>query len=177
MDRITDLFLVWWLRTGRYGWSKIRRRLFEQGYLKTPLPEANSVEEVHDRLKEITWTPDGPLHLFDNISYPQMTWAKKKDDCDGFATLGCELLSRLGDEYQPVTATVMLRPFRKSHTVCVFARLDGSLSFFDNSLLKDGFTGYDRVIDEIRTSRKAERVICWDVRDHDDFTLKEFHRL
>lgn len=30
---------------------------------------------------------DRPLHLFDCVSYPQVTWAKKKDDCDGFSVL------------------------------------------------------------------------------------------
>ena len=177
MDWFTDRFLVWWLRSGRYGWSIIRRRLFEGAYLNKPLPQVNSVEEVHACLKEITWTQDGPLHLFDSISYPQMTWAKKKDDCDGFATLACELLNRLGSDHNPVTATVMLRPFRKSHTVCVFNRSDGSFSFFDNSRLKEGFTGYPDVIEEIRASRKAERVICWDVRAFDTFEMKEFHQV
>lgn len=176
MSKITDWLLVWWLRKGRYGWSRIRRRLFERGYLKSPLPEANSVEEIRACLEQITWTRDGLLHLYDSISYPQATWVMKKDDCDGFATLACELLGRLGSDYNPVLTTALMRPVRKSHTVSVFARPDGSLSFFDNALLKDGFTGYDQVIDEIRISRKAERVVCWDVRTHDDFTLKEFHR-
>lgn len=176
MDRITDWLLVWWLRKGRYGWSRIRRRLFERGYLNSPLPEADSVEEIRLCLKKVTWTQDGPLHLYDSISYPQVTWATKKDDCDGFAVLACELLERLGSDCNPVLATAMMRPFRKSHTVAVFARPDGSLSFFDNDLLKDGFTGYDQVINEIIISRKAERLVCWDVRSHDNFTLKEFHR-
>ncbi len=175
MDRITDWLLVWWLRSGRYGWSKIRRRLFEWVYLSKPLPEANSLEEIRACLEQVTWTRDGLLHLYDSISYPEATWVKKKDDCDGFSTLACELLRRLGRDYKPVLATAIMRPVRKSHTVCVFNRPDGSFSFFDNEILKEGFTGYEQVIDEI--SRKAERLVCWDVRSHVDFTLKEFHRV
>jgi hypothetical protein len=41
-----DAFLRWWLRSGRYGWSRLRRRLFERKYLKVALPEAASLEEI-----------------------------------------------------------------------------------------------------------------------------------
>jgi len=87
MNFIIDRFLIWWLHSGRYRWSWLRRRLFERRYLTMVLPEASSLEEIEASLRQITWTMDGPLHLFDCISYPQATWAKKKDDCDGFASV------------------------------------------------------------------------------------------
>ncbi len=86
MSSVLDWFLVWWLRSGRYGWSKLRRKVFERRYLSTTLPTTSSLEEIETCLKDVRWTMDGPLHLFDCISYPQTTWAKKKDDCDGFAS-------------------------------------------------------------------------------------------
>lgn len=67
-----DFPLVWWLRTGRYGWSRLRRRLFERRYLDFPLSAANSLAEIEVALRQVTWTKDGPLHLYDCISYPQV---------------------------------------------------------------------------------------------------------
>ena len=117
---------------------------------------------------------DGLLHFFDSISYPQTTWARKKDDCDGFATLAAELLKQLDDTLEPVLVTAMLHPVRASHTVCVFTRPDGRLSFFDNDALRDDFATYDDVIE--RVSRSSRRLVCWDVRKHDSFERLEFHR-
>ena len=92
MNAIIDFFLKWWLRTGRYGWSRLRRSLFERRYLDTALPPVNSLKDIEAALRQVTWTMDGPLHLYDCISYPQTTWVNKKDDCDGFASLASELL-------------------------------------------------------------------------------------
>lgn len=84
---LVDSFLVWWLKDSRYKWSLLHRKLCEQRYLATALPSVSSLQEIERCLKDVTWTMDGPLHLFDCLSYPQATWAKKKDDCDGFAVL------------------------------------------------------------------------------------------
>lgn len=173
MTGTVDIFLVWWLRSGRYGWSKLRRRIFERGYVKVTLPAANSLAEIETCLKRVKWTMDGPFHLFDSISYPQTVWARKRDDCDGFATLACELLKRVNSSFNPVLLTAMMRPVRKSHTVCVFAHPDGNLSFFDNSTLKNSFDSYSKVVETV--SQDSDKLICWDVRSHDDFALVEFH--
>ena len=73
MQSIIDCFLVWWLRSGRYRWSWLHRRLFEHRYLTTVLQTVNSLEEIEARLRQVKWTMDGPLHLFDCLSYPQVT--------------------------------------------------------------------------------------------------------
>lgn len=172
MAGIIDMFLVWWLRSGRYRWSGLRRKLFEAGYLETELPAVGSLGDIELCLNTVTWTMDGPLHLFDSISYPQTVWKRKKDDCDGFAVLACEMLYRLKSSYAPALVTVMVRPVKKSHSVCVFTDEDGSLSVFDNGRLKTGFAGYSEVIGMI--AEKAERFICWDSRRHDTFELLEF---
>ena len=79
---------------------------------------------------------DGPLHLYDSISYPQTVWARKKDDCDGFAILAAALLQRWEPSSRPVLLTAMLRPMRRSHTVCVFNVPGAGLWFFDNGTLR-----------------------------------------
>jgi len=54
MNAIIDWFLIWWLRGGRYSWSRFRRRLFERRYLSTALPTVHSLEEIEACLKQVT---------------------------------------------------------------------------------------------------------------------------
>ena len=176
MNSIIDFFLRWWLRSGRYRWSKLRRWLCERRYLKIPLPAANSLEEIEACLKQVKWHKEGLLHLYDSISYPQTTWVKKKDDCDGFASLAAELLYRLNPDYRPVLVTTIVRPVRESHTVCVFDSLQGSLWFFDNDKLKqEKYQTYDAIA--AKMGQRGKRLVCWDVRYHSTFDLIEFHSL
>jgi len=174
MTSVIDLFLIWWLRKGRYRWSWLYRRLFERRYLVMPLPSASSLEEIESRLKQVKWTMDGPLHFFDCISYPQVTWAKKRDDCDGFASLAAELLRQWNPDSNPVLLTVMVRPVRASHTVCVFTDRQGNLCFFDNdSLVCENYQNYDEIAKKI--SQDAQRLVCWDVRNPVTLEMIEFH--
>ncbi len=118
---------------------------------------------------------DGPLHLFDCISYPQVTWAKKKDDCDGFASLAAALLNQLHPAYKPVLLTVMVRPLRFSHTVCAFSTKQSNQTwFFDNySLRQDEWQTYAEVAAEI--SKPPLRLVYWDVRHPVTLDLMEHH--
>lgn len=174
MRSMVDSFLIWWLRSGRYRWSRLSRRLFERRYLATVLPSVGSVEEIEWYLRQVEWTRDGPLHLYDSISYPQATWAKKRDDCDGFATLAAELLRRYDSGYNPVLVTAMVRPVQASHTVCVFTALQGTKWFFDNgSLQYANYQTYEDVVRKI--SEQSERLVCWDVRNPFTLEMLEFH--
>lgn len=175
MNSIIDNFLIWWLYTGRYSWSRFRRCLCERRYLTKALPSVSSLEEIEACLKQVKWTMDGPLHLFDSISYPQVTWARKKDDCDGFASLAAELLRQLNPNCNPVLVTAMLRPVRVSHTVCAFINQEGSISYFDNGSLRDNCLTYGEVV--VRISRHAQKLVCWDVRNPITLELVEFHRM
>lgn len=116
---------------------------------------------------------DGPLHLYDAISYPQTTWAKKRDDCDGFAVLAAELLIQWEPSTSPVLLTVMMRPARKSHTVCVFTE-GTAYRFFDNVHLNtDSYVSYAEVAREV--SRRGTKVVCWDVVNPWTLRQLEFH--
>ena len=174
MRCIIDWFLVWWLRRCRYSWSKFRRWLFERKYLSTTLPEVNSLEDIETSLHMITWTMDGPLHLFDCISYPQTTWAKKKDDCDGFSILAAELLNRWNLNSKPVLITALVHPIRYSHTVCAFTSQEATLCYFDNySLKSENLESYEDIVKNII---KQHQLVCWDVRDPINFNMIEFHK-
>jgi len=153
----------------------MRRWLFERRYLKKDLPVANSLEEIETYLKQVKWTMDGPLHLFDCISYPQVTWAKKKDDCDGFSVLAAELLNRWNADCNPVLVTALVRPVRKSHTVCAFTSQQGALCYFDNCKLRRGNYGkHEDIIKKI--SKDSRKLVCWDVRNPFNLAMVEFHR-
>jgi hypothetical protein len=170
-----NLFLRWWLSSGRYIWSRLRRWLFERRYLNIPLPTVNSLEEIADCLGQVTWTMDGPLHLYDSISYPETVWYKKKDDCDGFAILASKLLPGLQWNTNPVLITAIVRPVRSSHTVCGFSNSEGTLNFFDNSSLRRGdFNTYADIVAWIKGDAK---LVCWDVRNPVTFEVVEFHRV
>ena len=170
---IVDLFLVMWLRFGRYPWSRFRL-LLERRYLSTPIPSVSSLHEIDQLLDQVTWTQDGPLHLYDSISYPQTTWAKKQDDCDGFALLSDELLRRWDPPTSPVLLSAMLRPASESHPVRVFKER-ASYRFSDNARINQGdYRNYHEVA--IDVSKRGTKMVCWDVAD--PWTLKqlEFHR-
>lgn len=116
---------------------------------------------------------DGPLHLFDCISYPQTVWSKKEDDCDGFAILAAELLRRWAPATNPVLVTAIVRPMPLSHTVCAFRQGDSFL-FFDNSALRQGnFQEYRDTVDQF--TRRAKSLVCWDVVKPDTLETLEFH--
>jgi len=174
MGRIIDWFLRLWLQRLRYRWSRLRRRWFEARYLPQPLPVVSSLNDIVDSLAQVTWTMDGPLHLFDAISYPQTVWAKKKDDCDGFAVLAAALLKQWQPGSRPVLLTAMLRPMRRSHTVCAFSAPEGGLWFFDNNLLRQG--DFQRYADIVAEVKGGARLVCWDVVEPDTLQTLEFHR-
>ena len=170
---LVSVFLVWWLRGPRYRWSRLRRRLFEGRYLDTELPTVSSLEEIETCLKQITWSGVGFLHLYDSISYPQTVWAKKKDDCDGFAVLAAGLLLRWTATTNPVLVTAIVRPTQSSHTVCAFRHGEGLL-FFDNDELRRGdFQEYRDVVAQF--TRRAKCLVCWDVVKADTLETLEFH--
>ena len=175
MYLIVDHFLIWWLHIGRYKWSRFRRGLCETRYRDQVLPVVNSLDDIQAYLAQVTWATDGPLHLFDSISYPQTVWAKKKDDCDGFAILAAALLQQWEKNSNPVLITAMLRPIRSSHTVCVFNAPNNMLWFFDNGLLRqENLQTYNEIVAQIEG--KA-RLICWDVVEPSTLQTMEFHRV
>lgn len=147
--------------------------MLEWRYATGPLPTANSLDEIRSKLETVTWTKDGPLHLYDAISYPGKVWARKRDDCDGFAVLASALLAGWDSSSEPALVTVMLRPVRQSHTVCVF-REGEVLRFFDNARLDDGaYETYAQLVDKV--SGRGRRLVCWDVVDPATLKIREFH--
>ena len=104
------------------------------------------------------------------------TWARKKDDCDGFAILAAELLNQWNPNCTPVLVTAMVRPIRASHTVCAFKAPMGGLWLFDNdSLRRVDCINYDDVVTLI--SKGVQRLVCWDVRNPVTLEMAQFHKV
>jgi len=149
--------------------------MFERKYLSTVLPDVTTLAEIEGCLREVTWTMDGPFHLYDSISYPETVWAKKKDDCDGFAVLASALLQKWNPDSKPVLLTVIMSPVQQSHTVCVFSPPGENLRVFDNASLHDEeYQSYQAVASRI--SEHKGRLVCRDVRDPETFDMVEFHK-
>ena len=170
---LQDKFYVWWLGGPRYGWSKLRRKLFEGGFLSQPLPSVNSLEDIQARLQEVIWKQDLLPQLFDCVSYPQRVWARKADDCDGFSVLAAALLNSWDPATAPVMVTAMVAPLKNCHSVCVFKQ-GGSLRYFSNKELNPGsFQSYGDVVADY--TRPPNRLVCWDVVKPDTLEQVEFH--
>ena len=170
---IVDNFLIWWLRSGRYSWSRFVRKISQNGKNESEVPKAESLQDVWEKLSQVTWTMDGPLHLYDSISLPEIVWSTKKDDCDGFAVLASALLKSWKPSTEPRLLTVMLHPVKESHTVCVF-REGGYLRFFDNDHLNRGlYQTYEEIVEQVE--KRGERVVCWDLVDPESLRTLEFH--
>jgi len=174
MMSIFNPFFRWWLRSGRYPWSRLRRALFESRYRDADLPPATCLDEIEVRLSTVKWTRDGFFHLFDAVSYPQTVWQKKKDDCDGFAILAAALLKRWNPDSKPVLVTDLLWPMSKSHTVCAFYSAADELRYFDNYSLRHGT--YHTLAEIADAVKKDRELICWDAADPETLETIEFHR-
>lgn len=175
VNAIRAALVVLWMRRLRYPWSRLRRALFERGNRALALPAAGSLADVAGALDEVEWTLDGPLHLWDAISYPQTTWRTKRDDCDGFAVLAAELLHRLDAAHEPLLLTAIVLPLRRAHTVCVFSEpgQDGLRVFDNERLLADRFPSRAAVAEWV--AQRGETAVCWDVVTHDTLRVVEFH--
>ena len=171
---IQDKFFIWWLHGPRYGWSKLRRRLFESSYLAKPLPGVHSLADVLACLQKVAWKKDWMPQLFDCVSYPHRVWDKKTDDCDGFAILAAELLKQWEPATAPVMVTAMVAPMKNCHSVCVFKQ-GGDLRYFSNNkeLNPGRFQDYSEIVADF--TRPPNRLICWDVVKPDTLEQLEFH--
>jgi hypothetical protein len=169
---LEDKFLAWWMHGPRYSWSKLRRWLFERDFLKTILPQVNSLTDIQARLREVTWKQDSFAELFDCVSYPQRVWSRKKDDCDGFAILAATLLNSWDPKTNPVIVTAMVTPLANGHSVCAF-QMAGGLKYFSNAALCPRiFQNYAEIIADFTP---PNRLICWDVVKPDTLKELEYH--
>jgi hypothetical protein len=169
---LEDKFLAWWLHGPRYGWSKLRRWLFERGFLQTTLPQVSSLADIQARLKEIHWKQDSWPQLFDCVSYPQRVWARKADDCDGFAILAATLLKNWDPQTKPVVVTAMVTPLANGHSVCVF-QMGGGLRYFSNALLSPRiFQSYGEIVADFTP---PNRLVCWDAIQPETLKELEYH--
>lgn len=114
-DFIIKIGAKCWFRV-RIPWSKFWR-FFE--WKRSPLPAIEGFSDLRAILNRIEWTPDPWWKLGDVLQSPEWTWAKRKDDCDGFALVSLAVMqkSKLGTGF---LVTAVTRPIRHSHSVALF---------------------------------------------------------
>jgi hypothetical protein len=177
LDALAARFGAIWLRWLRYPWSRTYRLVFERRYRNAPLPPATTIDEVRQVLASLTWMPDGPRHLYDAISYPGAVWARRRDDCDGYAILAATLLARIDSRSAPLLVTAIVLPVKRAHTVCAFREpgVEGFRAFDNARLLDTRFASLETVARYI--ARRGARGICWDVVRPADLRPLVFGRL
>ncbi|MDI6806223.1 MAG: hypothetical protein QMD14_00195 [Candidatus Aenigmarchaeota archaeon] len=161
-----------WLKHLRYPVSRLYRKIFEGKYLNTKLPDVHDLNELKRVLGEVTCT----LELLDRISYPEAVWAKKRDDCDGFAILCADRLYTLDGVEDIKLVTAITKPVKNSHTVCTFFDLHlEKYRYFDNAyLVERGFESREDIVDDMISKRRSH-VLCWDVVEPQTLKQIEYH--
>jgi len=158
---------------GRVYYSSVLR-LFETKYLTTTLPTVTSLADIERVSDEVEWTSDFKLapHVklrrlwWDCISYAETVWAKKKDDCDGFAVLDCKLLDQLDDLYPGIKGyllSVFVIPRRKSHAVCLFVIDDVTHMFTNGSHVE--FDPSYQITDVVDIVAAGGEILAWSLED------------
>jgi hypothetical protein len=105
----------------------------------------------------IEYKPDA---LVDWIQSPELTWGRKKGDCEDYAALAQKLLRQIGIE--GYCLAVILKPAGFSHAVCVF-RKDAKLSYFSNAHLID--TEYTSVTEIVSAITGKHTLVGWGIED------------
>lgn len=157
-----------WLSGPRYYWSRFKRSIFERKYKKNiKLPKVKDLKDIILQLRYITWTQDSIWNLFDCVSYPETTFATKKDDCDGFATLAMHLLKQL--DITSYYYTYIPTNWKRAHTVCIF-RYNHVIYRFDNDrLVASRFTDFEKykkdrfrdvIVDDLRDINFKKVNLC-----------------
>lgn len=125
--------------------------LFYRRSRKT-LPGVRSLADVESALKQVRWTAD---RFGDWIQDPDLTWGRKKGDCEDFARLAVGLLKQL--DIEAWLLSLILKPAEYSHAVCVFLQ-NGKWSYFDNTrLVVTDFSGtYNELKSTYETGKSGE---------------------
>jgi len=154
-------------------------RLAELRYLGKELPTVTNLQDVENRCREVTWTPDWKLapHVklrrlwWDCLSYAETVWARKKDDGDGFAILACELCKQLG--IKAYILSVFTSPGQYSHAVA-FGRHSGNPFMFNNGRLV-WFDAAHTVEHVVQNAASGHDVVAWSLEDHETGELVRLH--
>ncbi len=144
-----------WLRFLRRPWSRLINRFYPGK--RRRLPAVATLRDIEAVLAQIRWTPDS---LGDWIRDPELTWGKKQGDCEDMAVLVMELLKQTG--IQGRLLSVVVRPARYSHAVCVFS-LNGKYHYFSNSKLIEN--EYQTVYNIVKFVQGTRFLVCWSLEN------------
>jgi hypothetical protein len=165
-----------WLLIGRHWWSKFLNWLNRKE--QRPMPAVFDLESVKVVLSYVKWEQD---QWGDWIQSPALTWGLKRGDCEDFAALSMELLSRIG--INAYLLSIVMSPMKYSHAVCVMPQdlsYDDSegkehyartlYKYFSNSILVD--QSFNSVEDIIKQVSGVHQVLYWSLEDSSGRTIK-----
>jgi len=137
---------IWLFLRHPYSW------LINQFYRseRKPLPTLFDFESVKEALSQIKWTVDT---FGDWIQQPEVTWGLKTGDCEDFAVLTQALLRQIGIESSILS--VIMRPMKYSHAVCVFRSCDYWHYFSNGKLVYQGFDSLHDIVEKLRGKNKV----------------------
>lgn len=144
--------------------------MWERRYLDAKLPEILNSGELKNIYSELKWRADKcPSNnkilkfifnlLPDYLSYPQATWFRKWDDCDGFALLATKLLRMIG-----INAYLLSVSWKYSgHAVCCWWQ-DGQFCYVDNKS-KGTIRTVGSLKELVLSVAGKNKVVAWSLED------------
>lgn len=155
----TDRVIRFWVLWFRPRWVK-----FLWGFMgdwpKLEVPR-ETFPDIAGFLKDCSWRPDPWWQLFDAIDPPALFRRTREGDCDEFAFYALTSLCTVDEKYM---LTVIVRPLKRAHAVCVF-RLGAEWWHIGNwnGCERDGpYGSVSEIITEITGSG---RLVCATLRD------------
>jgi hypothetical protein len=143
-----------WLRCFRRPWSQFLNWMWKSEC--RPLPRVNNLFHIQQALKLIGHKSD---RYGDWIQKPELTWGRKKGDCEDLARLAQALLAKIG--VQSFLLSVILKPGKYSHAVCVYQ--DVAWRVISNGILNPH--GYEDLEEIIKSVAGKNKLTCWSLED------------
>ena len=168
---ITKIWVAWL----KPKWNNFRFRKSIREY--TPLSgELHAIGDLREKVKELynnfNYKYDDASMLFDAIDTPPQCLFylennTLQDDCDGYhAAIHHLVTHRFANATNIRLITVVTKPFKKSHTMCVFD-FEGKTYLADYQKVIE-IQDYDKVLDHMKQVYSCEPVYyhlnTWDVR-------------
>ena len=154
-------------------WSWVYRKTWHRKYDRYALETGLSPLEVHERLKLLTWTSDGPKELWDAIGSPG--WVqfaidevaggnpqpKGGLDCDDFSSWAVSAMSYSYTPFMFSFAWLDKDSKIKGHAVCVFRTTDGVFHHVGNWGLSGGCYSLRDLYNELTSRCDFTHLIGW----------------
>lgn len=116
------------------------------------------VDNVEKRIK---YRYDG-FGLLDWISYPEVVYKRASGDCDDYAILSAVHIKNFKN-CEPYLLTVIAKPIRYSHTVCIFPYRSKFYLVDNGYLYHRGFYDIEAIIEHLKERHGWKKIYAFDI--------------